>query len=321
MKENKGSNFKLSIKEGKDADYLADNSMNSLNIIDLTITSLDNNKEENCKKVIHNERCKEYNDGKKEKEQEVSFVEKVLEKHQQQQDINGELEHNIITSNDNFLDNTNHIRKDNNTDAGSTLLISDEKDHNYHCLKQGLPRSTKFFSIIDIYNCTSTLKNQKIEVHNEDKTVKDQVNTFEETLPNKLKRKVIHGTYEDNVNRTLMENTDEEDHLNKGISEGILFESLFDLCENKTKVKQGRTKRSTEEELPDQQQQNITGEPELNKVTSVDIFLNNFDCALNDNYANCGSKLLRRDENDGNYHIVQGIPRSKTFHSISSLYK
>ncbi|KAG5628891.1 hypothetical protein H5410_000608 [Solanum commersonii] len=117
------------------------------------------------------------------------------------------LEHNIITSNDNFLDNTNHIRKDNNTDAGSTLLISDEKDHNYHCLKQGLPRSTKFLSIIDIYkglsspkeeynwSRTSTLKNQKIEVHNEDKTVKDQVNTFEETLPNKLKRKVIHGTY------------------------------------------------------------------------------------------------------------------------------
>ncbi|KAG5628892.1 hypothetical protein H5410_000609 [Solanum commersonii] len=53
MKENKGSNFKLSIKEGKDANYLADNSMNGLNIIDLTITKVYHQINPNSKAEYH----------------------------------------------------------------------------------------------------------------------------------------------------------------------------------------------------------------------------------------------------------------------------
>ncbi|KAK6802578.1 hypothetical protein RDI58_000358 [Solanum bulbocastanum] len=245
MKENKGSNSKLSIKEGKDADYpvMVDNTMNSLNIIDFIITSLGKNKEENCKKVIHDERSKEYNESKNEKEQKVS-------------------------------NNTDHIRK-------------------------------------------------------------DQVNIFEETLPNKLKRNIIHAEFKSlGDNRSKLspkENKDEEDHLNKGISDRIMFQSLIDLCEviiqkeitgehNVSETRKDQ-ENSIEEELLKQQQQNIIGEPELNKVIGKDNLSNNSYHFSNDNGVNCGSKLLTRDKNNGNYRITQGIPRSKKFRSISNLYK
>ncbi|KAG5628902.1 hypothetical protein H5410_000619, partial [Solanum commersonii] len=320
MKENKGSNSKLSIKEGKDADYpvqqrMPDSTLNSLNIIDFIITSLSKNKEENC--MIHDERSKEYNESKKEKEHKVSFEEEPLEKQHKQQDING---------------------------------ISDEKDQNYHRLKQGIPRSTKLHSIIDIYkhtkrlsppeeeynwSHTSTLENQKIKVHNEGKTEKDQVNIFEETLPNKLKRNIIHAEFESlGDNRSKLspkENKDEEDHLNKGISERIMFQSLIDLCEviiqkeitgehNGSETRKDQ-ENSIEEELPEQQQQNIIGEPELNKVIGEDNLSNNSYRFSNDNGVSCGSKLLTRDANNGNYRITQGLPRSTKFRSISNLYK
>ncbi|KAG5605250.1 hypothetical protein H5410_026742, partial [Solanum commersonii] len=48
---------------------------------------------------------------------------------------------------------------------------------------------------------------------------------------------------------------------------------------------------------------------------------NNFDHILNENIVNYGSSLLKRYENDGNYHIMQGIPRSIKFRSIDNLYK
>ncbi|XP_027769841.1 uncharacterized protein LOC114075607 [Solanum pennellii] len=363
MKENKGSNSKLSIKEGKDADYpvMADNTTNSLNIIDFIITSLSNNEEENCKNAIHDERSKEYNESKKEKEKKVSFDEEPLEKQHQQPEINGESGNNIITSNVCILDNIDHI----------------EKDHNYHRLKQGMPRSKKSRSIIDIYKNTkrlsppeeeyrhtSTLESHKTKVHNEGETKKDQVNISEEIVPNKIKQNIIQGEFEnigDNrSNLSPKENKDEEDHLNKGISERIVFQSLVNLCEvivqkeiteerdeSETRKDQedsidkelpdqqqqdiivqkeitgehdeSETRKDQEDsidkELPDQQKQNIIGEPELNKVTSED---NHFS---NDNEVNCGSKLLTRDENNGNYRITQGLPRSTKFRSISNLYK
>ncbi|KAH0724464.1 hypothetical protein KY285_000290 [Solanum tuberosum] len=308
MKENKGSNSKLSIKEGKDADYsvqqrMPDSTMNSLNIIDFIITSLSKNKEKNCKKVIHDERSKEYNESK-EKEQKVSFEEEPLEKQHHQQDING---------------------------------ISDEKDQNYHRLKQGIPRSTKLRSIIDIYKHTKRLSppEEEYKVHSEGKTEKDQVNIFEETLPNKLKRNIIHGEFESlGDNRSKLspkENKDEEDHLNKGISERIMFQPLIDLCEviiqkeitgehNGSETRKDQ-ENSIEEELPEQQQQNIIGEPELNKVIGEDNLSNNSYRFSNDNGVNCGSKLLTRAENNGNYRITQGLPRSTKFRSISNLYK
>ncbi|KAH0780691.1 hypothetical protein KY290_000289 [Solanum tuberosum] len=284
MKENKGSNSKLSIKEGKDADYpvqqrMPDSTMNSLNIIDFIITSLSKNKEKNCKQVIHDERSKEYNESKKEKEQKVSFEEEPLEKQHQQQDING---------------------------------ISDEKDQNYHRLKQGIPRSTKLRSIIDIYKHTKRLSPPE-EEYNWSHTTE-----FESLGDNRSKL-------------SPKENKDEEDHLNKGILERIMFQPLIDLCEaiiqkeitgehngNETRKDQ---ENSIEDELLEQQQQNIIGEPELNKVIGEDNLSNNSYRFSNDNGVNCGSKLLTRAENNGNYRITQGLPRSTKFRSISNLYK
>ncbi|KAK4339132.1 hypothetical protein RND71_040594 [Anisodus tanguticus] len=263
VKGNKGSNANLLLNEGKDADYHVQQGIRKSTMNSLNITSLDKNKEENCKKVIQNERSEEQNESKKEKEQESSFEEEPLEKQQEkEEDVNGE----FITDN-----NINHTLKENNIDSGSNILINDEKDQSYYRLKQGIPRSTKFRSIINIYKCTNrlsspekeynwsrlnTLENHNSQVHNEGKTGKDQ---------------------EDSI----------------------------------------------EEELPDQQQQqkDIAGEHELNRVTGEDSLPDNSDHVLNDNDDNCGSKLLIRDENDRNYRITQEIPRSITFRSIINLYK
>ncbi|KAH0730174.1 hypothetical protein KY289_001362 [Solanum tuberosum] len=178
--------------------------MNSSNTSELTITSVDKNRQERCKELIQNERSKEYNESINGKEQDDSQEEEPFEKqqHQQRDDINGGLEHTIITSNDSLPDDTDLIRKDNNTDNGSKVFIIDEKDQNYYRLKQGVPRSIKFRSINNIYKHTkrlsspeaeynwsrpNNLENQKSKVHNEGKTRKDQVNTFEEIVPNKKK--------------------------------------------------------------------------------------------------------------------------------------
>ncbi|KAH0725388.1 hypothetical protein KY284_001253 [Solanum tuberosum] len=178
--------------------------MNSSNTIELTITSLDKNQQESCKEVIKNERSKEYNESITEKEQDGSQGEEPFEtqQHQQQEDFNGGLEHTIFTSNDSLLDDTDLIQKDNNNDGGSKVFIIDEKYQNYYRLKQGVPRSIKFRSIINIYkdtqrlslpeeeynwSCPNNLENQKSKVHNEGKTRKYQVNTFEEMVPNKQK--------------------------------------------------------------------------------------------------------------------------------------
>ncbi|KAG5580554.1 hypothetical protein H5410_051181 [Solanum commersonii] len=80
-------------------------------------------------------------------------------------------------------------------------------------------------------------------------------------------------------------------------------------------------KNSLEEEFPNQQQEDIDGESELNKVTCEDGSTDNSDRIFNDNTMNYGPKLLTRDEKDGNYHITQGIPRSIKFRFIDNLYK
>ncbi|XP_059309676.1 uncharacterized protein LOC132060749 [Lycium ferocissimum] len=192
---------------GKDADYhvlqgILECTINSSNITNRNITSRDKNKEECFKRVIHNERSEEQYGSKKKKEQEGSFKEEPLEKQQEkEEDINGVSELNIITSNDSLPHNIDHNLKGNNADSGLKLVI-------YYRLKQGIPRSTNFHSIDNINKCTnrisspeeehnwshpSTLDNHKFEVHNKGKTRKDQVDTFEETPPNKQKQKIVHG--------------------------------------------------------------------------------------------------------------------------------
>ncbi|XP_059311248.1 ATP-dependent RNA helicase drs1-like [Lycium ferocissimum] len=186
---------KRNLKEGKDADYhvqqeMAESTVQSSNTIDLTIKSLHKNKKESCKEMIQNGRPEESNESKKEKEQEGSFQEQeaLLEKRQAEEDINDEFELNIIISNDNLLDNTNSTMKDNNDDNGLNLPTRDEKGQSYYRLKQGIPRSAKFRSIINIYKCTNrlsspedeynwsppgTLENHKYDVHNKGKSGKD----------------------------------------------------------------------------------------------------------------------------------------------------
>ncbi|XP_060197177.1 uncharacterized protein LOC132626352 isoform X2 [Lycium barbarum] len=93
--ENEGRNPKLPIKVGKDVDYhvlqgILECTINSSNITNRNITSLDKNKEECFKRVIHNERSEERYGSKNKKEQEGSFEEESLEKQQEKEgDING----------------------------------------------------------------------------------------------------------------------------------------------------------------------------------------------------------------------------------------
>ncbi|KAH0651791.1 hypothetical protein KY284_031703 [Solanum tuberosum] len=90
---------------------------------------------------------------------------------------------------------------------------------------------------------------------------------------------------------------------------------------NKSNIRRDQ-KDFVEEELPDQQQEeNIDGESDLNKITCEDGIPDNFDRIINDNIINYGSRLLAKDKNDGNYPITQGIPRSTKFRSIDNLYK
>lgn len=68
--------------------------------------------------------------------------------------FSGEFDFNIVTSDDSLPDNSYHTLKDKDIDGDSKLPIRDEKDQDYHRLKQGIPRSIKFRSIIDIYKVT-----------------------------------------------------------------------------------------------------------------------------------------------------------------------
>ncbi|OIT27579.1 hypothetical protein A4A49_38448 [Nicotiana attenuata] len=73
---------------------------------------------------------------------------------------------------------------------------------------------------------------------------------------------------------------------------------------------------SFEEELPEKQQQEDNGEPEVNRVTCEDRLPDDLDYNVNS-----GSKLLTRDEKDKKYYIKQGIPRSIKFRCMTNLYK
>ncbi|XP_060169243.1 uncharacterized protein LOC132600161 [Lycium barbarum] len=341
----------------KDSDSVMESTMLSSNSIDLTIKPLDKTKEETYKEVTQNEICEEHNGSKKQKELDESFEEVIPQNQQQEDDNNGEFELNIVTSKDSLSDNVDDTLRETNIDGGLKLPVSEEKDENYYRLKQGIPRSTKFCSIINIYKRTnrlsspeveynwsrpSTLENKKSKVHKEDKTGKDQEGTLEETLPDKQKQKAIYGEFEslgedslaNNSKHSLTDNNadntydkiDEDCHVNEGIPKNTISNSLFILAKA---ISEDRNESNTrndqkdvfEEELHEQQEEDINVEFEVNKVTCEDSLPDNTVCILNDNNANYGSKLLTRDERDGNYYVTQGIPRSKKFGSIINLYE
>nr|XP_016449187.1 PREDICTED: probable WRKY transcription factor protein 1 [Nicotiana tabacum] len=369
---NVDNNSKLPMKEGKDVDYhvqqgiLESTMLNSNNIIDPN-QSPNENKEESGKEVIQNVRPPEQNGSKNGKEQASSFKEELPEKQQEEEDINGEFDLNVITSEDSLPNNSDRTLKDTNIDGGSKLPMRYEKDQDYYRLKQGIPRNIKFRSIIDIYKCSNRLsspeeeynwnrlsisQNKRSEVHNTNKTGKDEADTSKETLPEKQKQNAIQGDFEskivtgedslvDNSNHTIMDNNndnrlklstkDKEDqnyHINQRISKSTMFDSLIKLCEaiqnkrpeenNGSNTRKGQHV-SSEEELDDQQEEeekDINGEFEVNRVTREDRLPDNFDYN-----ANSGSKLLTRDEKDKKYYITQGIPRSIKFRSMTNLYK
>ncbi|XP_015081450.1 uncharacterized protein LOC107025112 [Solanum pennellii] len=101
--------------------------------------------------------------------------------------------------------------------------------------------------------------------------------------------------------------------------EELESEKFKERSENNTRWDQ---EDSFEEELPGQQQEeNIDGEPDLDKIACKDRIPDNSDHIINDNIINYGSKVLAKDESGGNYHITQGLLRSTKFRSIDNLYK
>ncbi|KAH0650491.1 hypothetical protein KY284_030403 [Solanum tuberosum] len=157
----------------------------------------------------------------------------------------------------------------------------------------------------------------------------DQGDSSKKILPNKRKQKIIYGEFEslgednplDNSSATLIDNNIDNMCLYPLLHACEELESeKFKQCSESNRRRD--QKDSFEDELPDQQQEeNINGELDLNKITCEDGIPDNSDCIINDNIINYGSRLLAKDENDGNYHITQGIPRSTKLRSIDNLYK
>ncbi|XP_055800463.1 uncharacterized protein LOC129869921 [Solanum dulcamara] len=183
---------------------------------------------------------------------------------------------------------------------------------------------------------------------NEKSSGKEKEDSSKKILHNKQKQKNIHGNKGSNSQLPMKEGKDADDHEQQIIqdefenlgediplnnSNATLIDNKIDntclypllhACEvlesekfkkcSESNIRQDQ-KDSFEEELPDQQQQDdIDGELELNNTTCEDGLPDN-------NIVNYGSKLLTRDEKDGNYRITQGIPRSIKFRSIDNLYK
>ncbi|KAH0655705.1 hypothetical protein KY285_030587 [Solanum tuberosum] len=142
-------------------------------------------------------------------------------------------------------------------------------------------------------------------------------------------QQIIHSEFEslgednplDNYSATLIDNNIDNTCLYPLLHacEELESEKFKECSESNIRRDQ---KDSVEEELPDQQQEeNIDGELDLNKITCEDGIPDNSDRIINKNIINYGSRLLTKNENDGNYHITQGILRSTKFRSIDNLYK
>ncbi|KAG5576796.1 hypothetical protein H5410_056930, partial [Solanum commersonii] len=223
----------------------------------------------------------------------------------------------------------NNLNRTMDNNVGNT---NDEKDEGCPVSKE-ISRKEQHDPIIVI---CKLLHNEMFEECNGSNIRKDQNNSFEEELPNQQQQQeninslvdtceeVENEIFEEPNRRNIRndQNDSFEEELLGQQQEDENINSLVDTCEvieneifkepNGSNIKSDQ-KNSFEEELPEQQHQDINGELELKKVTCEAI--------LNDNIINCGSKLLTRDEKDGNYHVTQGIPRSIKFRCINNLYK
>ncbi|KAG5595901.1 hypothetical protein H5410_037133 [Solanum commersonii] len=175
-------------------------------------------------------------------------------------------------------------------------------------------------------NMLEVQKKKKEEAkRNKKSSGEDQGDSSKKILPNKRKQKIIYGEFEnlgednplDNSSVTLIDNN--IDNTNNMDFQELESEKFKQYSESN---RRRDLKDSFEDELPDQQQEeNINGESDLNKITCEDGIPDNSDRIINDNIINYGSRLLAKDENDGNYHITQGIPRSTKFRYIDNFYK
>ncbi|KAK4736677.1 hypothetical protein R3W88_000374 [Solanum pinnatisectum] len=173
-------------------------------------------------------------------------------------------------------------QKKKNKGRNSKLPIKgvDADDH----AQQGVPNSIANSSnLIDFIamslekiieeNCKKTLQNERSKECSQSQKEKEQQESFEEEALEKQQQKEGESNY------TLMEES--IDNLNKEIiPENVKIESLFDLCEvaiqiGITEERDGsKTTKDQEDSIQEklseqqQQQQDIIGETELNKVTS-----------------------------------------------------
>uniref|UniRef100_A0A3Q7HB38 Uncharacterized protein n=1 Tax=Solanum lycopersicum TaxID=4081 RepID=A0A3Q7HB38_SOLLC len=172
-------------------------------------------------------------------------------------------------------------------------------------------------------------KKKEDSKRNEKSSGEDQGDSSKKILQNGRKQKIIYVEFErlgednplDNNSATLIDNN---------IDKTCLY-PLLQACEELESEKFKECSESNirwdhedsfEEELPDQQkEENIDGESNLNKIACEDGNPDNYDHIINNNIMNYGSRLLAKDENGGNYHITQGLPRSTKFRSIGNLYK
>ncbi|KAH0689482.1 hypothetical protein KY289_016840 [Solanum tuberosum] len=343
VKWNQGSSSKSSMTEEKDVDNhvqqkIQENAMFSSNIIDLTI------KQE--KEDVKKKKSEEHDEGKFKKNQEDSFK-KTLSNKERRKTIHEECKMQ-----------SGQVKW--NQGSSSKSSMTEGKDVDNH-VQQKIRENAMFSSnIIDltIKKEKEDAKKKTFEEHNESKSKKDQEDSLKKTLPNKEKQKTIHeckmqsGQVKWNPGSSLTslmtEGKDLDNHLQQEIRENAMFSSdIIDLTiklvdknkkktykkvtqnerlEEKKEIKKQREQSDFfEEKIPQNQQQqqecDINGKPELNRVTCEDSLSDNFGRILKDSNANYGSKLWRRDEKDGNYCIMKGIPRSIKFRSINNLYK
>ncbi|KAG5628921.1 hypothetical protein H5410_000638 [Solanum commersonii] len=165
-KKNKGSNSKLLIKEGVDAEDHAQQGVpnsiaNSSYLIDFIAMSLEKIIEESCKKTLQNKRSKECSQSQKEKEQQGSLKEEALEKQQQKE---GEANYTLMEES---IDNLN---------------------------KEIIPESVKSESLFDL--CEVAIQIGITKERDGSKTTKDQEDSIQEKLSEQQQQQLqdITGT-------------------------------------------------------------------------------------------------------------------------------
>nr|XP_019070331.1 uncharacterized protein LOC104648452 [Solanum lycopersicum] len=197
-------------------------------------------------------------------------------------------------------------------------------------------------------------KKKEDSKRNEKYSGEDKGDSSKKILQNRRKQEIIYGNKGSNSQLSLKEMKDADNEkqiihaefeslgednplddynatlINNNIDNTCLY-PLLQACEELESEKFNERNESNirwdqedsfEKEHPDQQQEgNIDGESNLNQIACEDGNPDNYHHIIKNNIINYGSRLLAKDENGGNYHFTQGLPRSTKFRSIGNLYK